>query len=638
MACFGLHAQNKFMITVDSVPALQTLNPNGIYKVAYVRGYASASAADGFIAYYDSASAAATNTTSVFKPVSYDGRWIRQDITGVGFTDGYLARWTPNSLTNSILYESSGVFVNMVGTSFYMLPTTVYSDPPTGSFIFRGKYNSAGTVTTLAQITMGKENVTDGNNAGSITFYTRSNGGSTNNRLAISSTGVVTISQLTASNFVATDSSKNLVSVAYSTAFDLGSPMTTLGDSIYGGAAGTRTRLGIGSAGQVYTVSGGIPSWQTPVPGLAYNLDNTQFVATLVTNISWLSGAPQTNSLFKGSTSGSWTVGATGILTASGGKQIDTDSGNFIINPAGGMTGFGIAPTAHITITNGSATAGTAPLKLTSGTVLGTPEAGAIEYDGTSLFYTDGTATRRTLSYSSVSIGDWTFGTGTQTGPGAGSLLTVGALTLGSSAGNANLILSPNGTGKIQIKTATGAAGPRKIITDEVATAATNSITLYPDDGTITYAAGISLYGYTHASQAGVTWIGSSSAGAVKFGTGDNAITGTERVRITSTGIIDYYTLQVDGDVKFAKTITAGGTTGARTINKTMGSVNFAGGATTLVVTDSLVTTSSVIMLTVATSDATAAQLSYTPGTGSFTINFGVAPTGETRVDFLVLN
>lgn len=97
-------------------------------------------------------------------------------------------------------------------------------------------------------------------------------------------------------------------------------------------------------------------------------------------------------------------------------------------------------------------------------------------------------------------------------------------------------------------------------------------------------------------------------------------------------------TLNVAGDVQFAKTITAGGTTGAQTINKTMGSVNFAGGATSLVVTDSLVTTSSVIMLTVAASDTTASRLSYTPGTGSFTINFGVAPTAETRVDFIVYN
>lgn len=51
-------------------------------------------------------------------------------------------------------------------------------------------------------------------------------------------------------------------------AFDALSPMTTSGDIIYGGASGTGTRLGIGSTGDVLTVSGGgIPSWQAPGGG-----------------------------------------------------------------------------------------------------------------------------------------------------------------------------------------------------------------------------------------------------------------------------------------------------------------------------------------------------------------------------------
>lgn len=44
-------------------------------------------------------------------------------------------------------------------------------------------------------------------------------------------------------------------------------PMTTTGDTIYGGASGTPTRLGIGSSGQVLTVASGIPSWATPAGG-----------------------------------------------------------------------------------------------------------------------------------------------------------------------------------------------------------------------------------------------------------------------------------------------------------------------------------------------------------------------------------
>ena len=43
-------------------------------------------------------------------------------------------------------------------------------------------------------------------------------------------------------------------------------PMTTAGDSIYGGASGAPTRLAIGTAGQVWTVNAGAtaPEWATP--------------------------------------------------------------------------------------------------------------------------------------------------------------------------------------------------------------------------------------------------------------------------------------------------------------------------------------------------------------------------------------
>jgi hypothetical protein len=45
-------------------------------------------------------------------------------------------------------------------------------------------------------------------------------------------------------------------------------PMTTTGDTIYSSSGSTPARLGIGSTGQVLTVTGGIPSWATPASGL----------------------------------------------------------------------------------------------------------------------------------------------------------------------------------------------------------------------------------------------------------------------------------------------------------------------------------------------------------------------------------
>lgn len=59
--------------------------------------------------------------------------------------------------------------------------------------------------------------------------------------------------------------------------------------------------------------------------------------------------------------------------------------------------GGGVDPTAKVHIGAGGATAGTAPIKLTSGTNLTTPEAGAVEFDGTNYFVTS-SSTRYTLA------------------------------------------------------------------------------------------------------------------------------------------------------------------------------------------------------------------------------------------------
>jgi len=95
---------------------------------------------------------------------------------------------------------------------------------------------------------------------------------------------------------------------------------------------------------------------------------------------------------------------------------------------------------------------------------------------------------------------------------------------------------------------------------------------------------------------------------------------------------------QIYGDIILDKTVTAAGTTGAQTINKTCGSVNFAAGATSLVVTDSRVTTASVIIATVATNDATMKTVLVVAAAGSFTIYANAAATAETRVNFIVIN
>ena len=84
-------------------------------------------------------------------------------------------------------------------------------------------------------------------------------------------------------------------------------------------------------------------------------------------------------------------------------------------------------------------------------------------------------------------------------------------------------------------------------------------------------------------------------------------------------------------------TLTAAGTTGARTIDKNMGQVNFAAAATTLVVTNSRVTTTSFVFLTPQTADTTCKSFAVTRASGSFTITANAACTAETAVAFLVM-
>lgn len=64
-----------------------------------------------------------------------------------------------------------------------------------------------------------------------------------------------------------------------------------------------------------------------------------------------------------------------------------------------GQVGIGTStPTAFLHLPAGTANATTAPLKFTSGTNLTSPEAGAVEYDGTLMYYTTGSLTRQTLA------------------------------------------------------------------------------------------------------------------------------------------------------------------------------------------------------------------------------------------------
>jgi hypothetical protein len=100
---------------------------------------------------------------------------------------------------------------------------------------------------------------------------------------------------------------------------------------------------------------------------------------------------------------------------------------------------------------------------------------------------------------------------------------------------------------------------------------------------------------------------------------------------VTGATVVPYYLPSFDS------TVTAGGTTGAQTINKPSGTVNAAAATTSLVVTCSYCTVNSIVHCVPRTNDATFALKSVVPGAGSFTINY-TAPTAETSIGFLVVN
>ncbi len=84
----------------------------------------------------------------------------------------------------------------------------------------------------------------------------------THNRVLISSnTGVITESGITTTTLNFLDATSSIQTQLTSKLTD---PMTTSGDIIRRNGSNVTSRLGIGSNGQVLTVSGGLPIWQTP--------------------------------------------------------------------------------------------------------------------------------------------------------------------------------------------------------------------------------------------------------------------------------------------------------------------------------------------------------------------------------------
>jgi hypothetical protein len=83
---------------------------------------------------------------------------------------------------------------------------------------------------------------------------------------------------------------------------------------------------------------------------------------------------------------------------------------------------------------------------------------------------------------------------------------------------------------------------------------------------------------------------------------------------------------------------TASAVNGAVTINSSMGTVNFGAGTKTLVLTNSVITATSIVLAMLTTVDATALYVSNCITiVGQTTINLNANATGVVAVDFVVL-
>jgi hypothetical protein len=115
-------------------------------------------------------------------------------------------------------------------------------------------------------------------------------------------------------------------------------PMTTTGDTIYSSSGSTPARLGIGSTGQVLTVSGGVPSWATPAGGGAYTSLASGSLPTGASTLTLSSISQSYQDLllvvvgFRTSTNGDYLrMRFNGVTSGTYGSQLNFSSGGILL-------------------------------------------------------------------------------------------------------------------------------------------------------------------------------------------------------------------------------------------------------------------------------------------------------------------
>lgn len=173
-------------------------------------------------------------------------------------------------------------------------------------------------------------------------------------------------------------------STTASAAFIALSPLTTAGDIIYENSTPAPARLPIGTSGQVLTVSGGLPSWQT-VTGTG-----------TVTSVSVVSANGLAGSVANPTTTPALTLSTTvtGILQGNGtaiSAASTTGTGNVVLSTSPTLVTPNLGTPSALVLTNATGLPFAQVTGFTSGSIIFAGPTGALDQDNSNFYWNDTT-------------------------------------------------------------------------------------------------------------------------------------------------------------------------------------------------------------------------------------------------------